>query len=56
MDQEHWREPGDPELYRAIRRVWTFGERTRHVRPRPGVYRFRSIEDLDASRDERFRG
>jgi len=47
MEQPAWREPGDPQLYRAIRHVWAFGRR---VVPRhfpPGVHRYRSIEDLD---------
>lgn len=50
MSQERWRAPGDPELYRAVRRVWTFGARNRRPTRRPGVHRFRMIEDLDASR------
>ncbi len=28
MNQPRWREPGDPELYRAIASLWSFGERT----------------------------
>lgn len=49
MPDETWREPGDPQLYRAIREVWDFGRRTSTRRYRPGVYRFRSIEEMDAA-------
>jgi predicted nucleotidyltransferase len=47
MNQPHWREPGDPDLYRTIARVWTFGQRTGRRRFPPGVHRHRSIEELD---------
>jgi hypothetical protein len=47
MPDETWREPGDPLLYRAIREVWDFGRRTSGRRYRPGVDRFRSIEEMD---------
>jgi hypothetical protein len=49
MNQPVWREPGSTELYRAIREVWDFGERTSRRRFRPGVYKFRSIEEMDAA-------
>ena len=52
MPDETWREPGDPVLYRAIRQVWDFGQRTSTRRHRPGVYRFRSIEEMDAAQGE----
>ena len=52
MPDETWREPGDPALYRAIRQVWDFGRRTSGRRYRPGVYRFRSIDDMDAAQGE----
>ena len=51
MPDETWREPGDPVLYRAIRQVWDFGQRTSKRRYRPGVYKFRSIEEMDAALD-----
>jgi hypothetical protein len=43
MDGYNWCEPGDPVLFRAIRRVWELGHRT--VRPRfpPGVHRHSSL-------------
>ena len=48
MDGYRWYEPGDPVLYRAIRRVWELGYRT--VRPRfpPGVHRHRTVESMNA--------
>ena len=51
MPDETWREPGNPVLYRAIRQVWDFGRRTSKRRYRPGVYKFRSIEEMDAALD-----
>lgn len=48
MDGYRWYEPGDPALYRAVRRVWELGYRT--VRPRfpAGVHKHRSIESMNA--------
>jgi hypothetical protein len=46
MKEERWREPGDPELYRAIRAIWEFGSRTGIHRFPPGVYKYRSFEDM----------
>lgn len=50
MSQPRWREPGDPKLYIAIADVWRFGLRTRHRLFPPGVYRHRTIEDLQEQR------
>ena len=46
-----WYEPGDPELYAAIRRVW--GRSRRLLQPRfpPGVHKHRSIEAMNAEVD-----
>ena len=49
MSEPVWRSPGDPRLYRAIREIWTFGQRTSRKRFRPGVHRFRSIEEMKES-------
>jgi hypothetical protein len=46
MKRPVWREPGSPELFKAIREVWAFGHRTSNRRFRPGVYRFRSVEEM----------
>ena len=52
MKRGRWREPGDPELYRAIAAVWTFGRRTRPRRFPPGVYRHRSMDALNAQTEQ----
>jgi hypothetical protein len=43
-----WYEPGDPALYRAIRRVWALAHRTLQPRFPPGVHKHRSTEGMDA--------
>ena len=48
MERSKWRQPGDPDLFRAIAAVWEFGRRSRPRRFPPGVYRHRSIEELNA--------
>jgi len=48
MNQPRWREPGEPELLRAIEAVWSFGRRTFARRFPPGVYKHASIESLNA--------
>jgi hypothetical protein len=48
MEQPYWRRPGDPSLYRTMARLWELGRRTGARRFSPGVYRHRSIEDLNA--------
>jgi hypothetical protein len=52
MPDETWRQPGDPALYRTMRQLWDFGRRTSTIRYRPGVYKFRSIDDMDAAQEE----
>jgi len=52
MNQPVWRKPNDPELYRAVKATWQFGMRTRTRRFRPGVRRFRSIEEMSSSENE----
>jgi hypothetical protein len=51
MNQPVWRRPGDPELYRAIKATWDFGQRT-SKKFIPGVRRFRSVGEMDAARRE----
>jgi hypothetical protein len=48
MERPNWRQPGDPELYAAIKMLWDFGRRTATRRFPPGVYRHASIEALNA--------
>ena len=52
MEDTLWREPGDPELFRAIASVWDFAARTCPRRFPPGVYRHRSIEEAKALREK----
>lgn len=49
MPDETWREPGSPELARAIAGLWDFAARTAPRRFPPGVFRFRSIEEAEAA-------
>jgi hypothetical protein len=48
MERPLWREPGDPALFKAIAALWAAGAATVGHRFPPGVYRHRSIEDLNA--------
>ena len=47
-----WREPGDPALYRAIARIWDFGQRSQRRRFPPGTHRRRSLDELNAATEE----
>ncbi len=48
MNGYRWYEPGDPVLFRAIRRVWELGYRT--IRPRfpAGVHKHRTLASKNA--------
>jgi hypothetical protein len=48
MDGYTWYEPGDPVLYRAIRRVWELGYRTILPRFPAGLHRHRTVESMNA--------
>ena len=48
MDAPHWYAPGDPALYRALRRVWALHARTVQPHFPPGVHRHRSIAEMNA--------
>ena len=45
-----WRSPGDPALYRAMAFVWELARRMNPRRFPPGVYKYRSIEEMDQAR------
>jgi hypothetical protein len=47
-----WRRPGDPELYQALRTLWTTSRRLAPRRFPPGVYRHASVESMNRQRDE----
>jgi hypothetical protein len=51
MPGETWLQPGDPELYRAVARLWATSRRLRPRRFAAGVTRFRSIEDMNDAHD-----
>ena len=59
MDGNTWREPGDPELFRAMRSVWGLAQQMVRLSFPPGLYKHRSIAEADALRaaweDENFR-
>jgi len=46
LNQPLWRQPGDPQLFRAISRIWAFARRTSPRKFLPGVRKFRSIADM----------
>lgn len=45
-----WHEPGSPQLFEAIRRVWETSRRICPLHFPPGVYKHRSIEDAERLR------
>lgn len=51
MEETLWYEPGDPALFRAIARLWDFGDRVCPLRFPRGVHKYRSIEEANADRD-----
>ena len=53
MSRPVWREPGDPELYEAIRHLWDFGQMTSQKHFTPGVRRFHSVEEMKAAKSIR---
>lgn len=46
-----WHPIGAPALFRAIRAVWAFADRTCPRRFPPGVTKYRSIEDAQRERE-----
>ncbi len=51
MEGNTWREAGSQELFRAIEQVWDFASRTLQPSYPPGVYKHRSIEELQKQRE-----
>lgn len=51
MEDDSWRQPGDPELFRAIRATWERAHRTLQPHFPPGVYKHRSIEEAEELRE-----
>ena len=52
MDGPRWYQPGDPALYRAMRRLWDLHQRLFQPRFPPGVHRHRSIEEMNAVQEQ----
>lgn len=54
MKRDHpiWRRPGDPLLYRAIALVWEVARRTNPRWFPPGVYKYRSIQEMDRAQEQ----
>jgi hypothetical protein len=52
MERPHWRNPGDPQLYRTIARLWEFGRRTAERSFPAGVHRCRSVHELNAQTEQ----
>jgi hypothetical protein len=48
----NWRAPGDPELYRALAALWRTARQLHPWQFPVGVYRHRTIEDMDRQREE----
>jgi hypothetical protein len=48
MNGDRWYEPGDPVLFRAMRRVWELGHRTLQPRFPPGVHKHRTLDAMNA--------
>lgn len=46
-----WHAPGDPVLYRAMRRVWGLAHRMLHPRFPPGVHKHRSVESMNSQQE-----
>ena len=51
MSRPRWRAAGDSDLFRTIARLWAFGQRTGVRRFPPGVYRSRTVEEMNARSD-----
>jgi hypothetical protein len=51
MPDTPWRTPGDPDLYRALASLSEMSRRLHRRRYPAGVYKHRSIEDMNAQRD-----
>ena len=51
MKAPRWREPGDPELLRAMVTLWEIGRRTSTRRYPPGVHRHASIEEMQRTQE-----
>ena len=51
MKAPRWREPGDPELLRAMITLWEIGRRTSQRRYPRGVHRHASTEEMQRTQE-----
>lgn len=51
MKTPRWRDPDDPELFRALERLWEIASRTRRQTWPPGVHKYASIEDMQLAQE-----
>jgi hypothetical protein len=51
MKAPRWREPGDPELFRAMITLWAIGQRTRKWRFSPGVHKYSSVQEMHLAQE-----
>jgi hypothetical protein len=51
MEGNTWREPGDPDLFRAIRATWEMARRILRPSFPPGLYKHRSVEEAQRLRE-----
>lgn len=52
MEGNTWRQPGDPELFRAMRATWDLAARLLRPSFPPGLYPHASIEEAQRQRAE----
>jgi hypothetical protein len=52
MPDPPWRTPGDPALYKALATLWNTSQRMRPRTFPTGVYKHRSMEEMNRQRDE----
>ncbi|MBP7866961.1 MAG: hypothetical protein KA419_13550 [Acidobacteria bacterium] len=51
MKRERWHAPDDPVLPRILTGIWRFGRMTTGLHFPPGVYRHRTLEEMNALTD-----
>jgi hypothetical protein len=51
MKTPRWREPGDPDLVRALAALWELARRTGTRRFPPGVHRYESIDAMHEAQE-----
>jgi hypothetical protein len=52
MKTPRWRQPGDPEILRALAALLEIGRRTNRRRFPPGVHRYATIEEMQQTQEQ----